>query len=183
MPTQFNNAQLLVLKNEFVNDPRGYGYAAYWAAGYDNGLSYIINAVRDGVVRKALDGVDIALPTIPTGAGGTANGHIVRNKLSVTPMEVMGVIDVRDFIANANNLQAAWFESLMQIGGATIPLANQDGTKTFIRTNLDRAVNDTNGSQARLDSLAVRFGSRAEELFGTGVVVSVDDVSASHSAA
>lgn len=167
MPTTLTLAQLTALKSEFVNDPRGYGYSAYWQAGYDGGLAPMINAVRDGSNP----------PANPTAAGGTANGSISRFKTTVSPMEIMGVIDVRDFISNASALQAAWFESLMQIAGARIPLADAAGVKTFIRLNLDRAVGNQNGSQIRLDNLAVRFGSRAEELFWTDMVITIDDIS------
>ena len=172
-------AQLATLKTELSTDPRGYGYATNWAAGNDGGLTPIINLIRDGTAGT--------VPTNPTAAGGTADGKIIRFKTSVAPMEIMGVIDVRDFISNANNLQAAWFESLMQITNNLVPLADSQGNKTFVRTNLDRAVGNTNGSQTRLDALAQRFGSRAEELFGTDPfyggsgptgVVTTDDISA-----
>jgi len=57
-----------------------------------------------------------------------------------------------------------------------IRLSNDNGTKTQVRKNIDRITGDTNGSQTRLDAVAVRVGSRAEALFGAGVVVDINDV-------
>jgi hypothetical protein len=39
----------LVLKNEFINDPKGYGYSSYWNNGQDWKLAELINQVRDSI--------------------------------------------------------------------------------------------------------------------------------------
>ncbi|MEO0166747.1 MAG: hypothetical protein ABIL39_11495 [candidate division WOR-3 bacterium] len=39
----------ITLKNEFVNDPRGYGYTIYWENGQDWKLAELINEVRNNI--------------------------------------------------------------------------------------------------------------------------------------
>lgn len=157
------------LRTEITTDPRGYGYAPFVASGNDQAVADRLNAVRDGTNP----------PTNPTAAGGTANGAISIKRPDCTPAEILEAIDVRDFASAPTGvasvpLSQSWLESITQF--AKVRLANADGTKTLSRKNIDRLVNDTQGSQTRLDAVAVRNGSRAEELFGVGVVVTRDDV-------
>jgi hypothetical protein len=158
------------LRTELASDPRGYGYAPLVAVANDPALTDMLNAVRDGTNP----------PANPTAAGGAANGSITVKRIDCNPAEILEAIDVRD-LATAGlpagmsvPLAQSWLESVTQF--ARIRLANDDGTKTLTRRNIDRLVASTNGSQARLDAVAVRLGSRAEELFGAGVVVTRDDV-------
>lgn len=143
------------LKTEIQTDPLGYGYAGYLAAHEPENVAAALNKVRDGTDGK---------PTIQV------------RRLDVAAIEVLEAVDTRDFVASPNALQASWFESITQ--NATIRLANTDGTQNRIKNNLDRILNDTQGSQTRLNALAKRNGSRAEQLFGPGAVVTTADVAA-----
>mgnify|MGYP000476295844 CR=1 FL=1 len=145
-------AQLQTLKTELNSDPRSYGYAADILSGYVGGLRDKLNLARAGITIRRPD---------------------------CDPAEILEAIDIRDFAASPagvtnNQFTASWFESITQF--ARVRLANTDGTKTQVRKNIDRMVNDAQGSQTRLDAVAVRTGTRAEELFGAGVVVTNDDV-------
>lgn len=145
-------AQLQTLKTELNSDPRSYGYAADILSGYVGGLRDKLNLARAGITIRRPD---------------------------CDPAEILEAIDIRDFAASPagvtnNQFAASWFESITQF--ARVRLANTDGTKTQVRKNIDRMVNDAQGSQTRLDAVAVRTGTRAEELFGAGVVVTNDDV-------
>jgi hypothetical protein len=145
------------LKTELQTDPRGYGYAEHLTTGNDAALAGMLNTVRDGT-------------------NGTA---ITIRRPTVGRFEILDAIDVRDFPAtpgqvNNATLAASWFESITQAD--TVRLANPDGSKTQTRKNIDRLVGDTNGSQTRLDAVAIKNGSRAEELFGALVTVSSDDI-------
>jgi hypothetical protein len=162
------NGQLAILKTELQTDPRGYGYLA--SQRNDTAMAVKINAVRDGTNAG----------TTPTGDGGAANGIITIKRPDCLPAEILEAIDVRDLLASPPGvvsipLTQSWFESITQL--SKIRLANADGSKTLIRKNVDRITGDTNLSQTRLDAVAVRNGSRAEEKFGVGVVVTDSDVS------
>ena len=148
---------LVALATELTTDPRGYGYAPYVASRADGTLAVMLNQPR---------------PTGPT---------ISIKRPDCTPAEVLEAIDIRDLPASPQGvtsvpLAAAWLESVTQF--PTLRLLTDAGQKTLIRKNIDRLVGDTNGSQARLDAVAVRVGSRAEELFGYGVVVEHTQVTA-----
>ena len=111
------------------------------------------------------------------GVPGTA---ITINRPDCDPSEILEAIDIRDFEAapaGVNNmaLTQSWLESITQF--SKIRLAKDDGSKTKVRQNIDRLVGSTNGSQGRLNAVAVRFGHRAERLFGAGTAVTVNDVS------
>lgn len=41
-------AQYVALKTELTTDPKGYGYAADWAAGNDQSLANLLNQIRPG---------------------------------------------------------------------------------------------------------------------------------------
>lgn len=150
--------QIAALKTELNTDPRAYGYAADLASGNDAGLVAKLNLVRDGT------------------NGGPA---VSVKRPDVKPTEILEAIDIRDFLATPggvtnNTFASGWFESITQF--PTVRLSNADGTKTTVRKNIDRMVADVQGSQARLDAVAVRTGSRAEELFGFGATVTDTDI-------
>lgn len=147
------------LTAEITNDPLGYGYAPLVAAGNDQGIASLLNRVR-------------------TGADGKPAITIRRPDCS--PAEILEAIDVRDLTVPAAVASAplaqSWLESITQF--PTIRLLTDAGAKTLVRRNIDRLVTDVNGSQGRLDAVAVRNGSRAEQLFGVGSAVTGNQVAA-----
>lgn len=152
------------LKAELLNDPQNYGYAPFVAVRNDDVLSQLLNFKRDGVTAP------------PYGNTGPA---VQIKRGNVAPSEILEAIDVRDLLnappgVTSIPLTASWLESITQY--PTIRLANADGTKTLVRKNIDRITGDTQGSQTRLDAVAVRFGSRAEQLFGENTAVSIAQV-------
>lgn len=143
------NDQVVALRTELNTDPRGYGYAAHVATGNVTQLVALLNKPRDGT-----DG----FPAITV------------NRPFLTGAQVMNAIDVRDFTIPGTvntNLAGSFLESVFQM--MQVPLTESNGTKNQIRRNLDRLVGDTNGSQTRLDALAVQVGSRAQQLFAVQV--------------
>lgn len=147
----FTSAQL---KAECQADSTGIGLAAPFAAADDSIVAALLNQVRAGISVKRID---------------------------VTPVEVLEAIDVRDFPAapsgvNSVPLAQSWLESITQF--ATIRLFNDDGSQTRVKSNLDRLVGNGNNSQTRLNAVGVRTGSRAEQLWGTGTVITTQDVTA-----
>lgn len=128
-------------------------YAALRAAGNDQGIADLLN---------------------------TRVGTITIRRQDIAPREVLMAIDLRDLIAspaqvNNQTLAASWFESVTQ-GEATIQLSNADGTDSLLKDNIDRLLGNTNGSQTRLNAVARRDGSRAEQLFGAGTSLDSLDV-------
>lgn len=151
---------LAALTTEIQTDPLTYGYAAFVSSGNDQGIADAINKVR-------------------TGSDGKPAISVKRPDCS--PAEILEAIDVRDFPAsptgvNSVPLAQSWLESVTQFD--RIRLTADDGTKTTTRKNIDRLVGNTQGSQDRLDAVAVRNGSRAEQLFGFGVAVTSNQVAA-----
>jgi hypothetical protein len=159
-------AQLATLKTELQNDPRGYGFAALLSPSEnDTGIATVLNLIRDGTAGT--------VPTTPTGAGGVASGIITVKRKDMTSKEVREAFDVRDFIASANNLQAAWFQSVL-LSTDRIQLTTLSGTNsvdTLMFANIKLASTNANGSQTRLAAAATRPGSRAEEMFGVGTFI------------
>lgn len=147
------DSQYTALRTEIQTDPQTYGYAAYVTAGNDEGVAALLNKVRDGTDGEAA---------------------ITVRRRDVAPLEILEAIDIRDFTASPGTLSASWFESITQY--PTVRLANDDGSQTRVKNNLDRVLADTQGSQTRLNAIARRNGSRAEQLFRTGVVVTYYDV-------
>jgi hypothetical protein len=152
-----NPAQLATLKTELTTDPLAYGYAQ---AVDSDAKAALLNKLRDGTDGKAAISV---------------------KESAIDVQKVLEAIDVRDFVgdnATAGNagtgLSRAWFESVTQY--PTLRLLNDDGSNTRVLANLKRVLNDTNLSQTRLTALAARVGSRAEQLFGIGTVLSGNDV-------
>jgi hypothetical protein len=141
------------LRAEIETDPRSYSYAPTADGSRDQPIADLLNLPRTG------------------SNGGPA---ITIRRSDLTRQEVLEAIDVRDFISNANALQASYFESVTQ--SDNIRLIRDDGSDTTLLANMVRAVNNTNGSQTRLRAMAVRAGSRAEELWGRDTFVTNVDV-------
>lgn len=137
-----------VLKTELNTDPNGYGYADAIAIGDMRVLADKLNQTRAAI-------------SIP--------------RPDVTPMEILEAIRVTDFIANASVLYASWFESLTQF--ASVRILKVDGSDTRVMTNLMTLLTNGSQSEVRLRALASRQGSRAEQLFGPGTVVTPEDCS------
>jgi hypothetical protein len=148
---------LQALKNEITNDPQTYGYAGWVAASEPENIAAALNKVR-------------------TGNDGEA--AITVRRSDIGPDEVLEVIDNRDFIASAslNPAHVSWFESVTQL--PRIRLVKDDGSDTRVLGNLRRLLENpgAQGSRARLALVADRNGSRAEQLWGAGTVVSTQDV-------
>jgi hypothetical protein len=145
------------LKVEIVSDPQTYGYAAFVTAGEPENVAAALNKIRNGT-----DG-ELAISI---------------NRAAIAPMELMEAIDIRDLNIGGQlnaTLCGSWLESALQ-SVAPLRLRDAAGAKTRVRQNIDRILNDTNGSQTRFDAVAIRFGSRAEQLFGEGTVITGADV-------
>jgi hypothetical protein len=151
------------LRSELQADPAGLGYASHLAAGNHQALADLLNWPRDGVTAPPVAGA-------PTGAAIT-----VRNP-SISAADLLEAIDNRDFATSPNAAHVAWFESITQ-QRTTIALLNEDGSNNRVLGNLNRLItSDTQGSRTRLLALATRRGSRAEQLWGPGTVVTIDDI-------
>jgi hypothetical protein len=141
------SAQMLVLKNELLTDPNAYGYAPYIADTNNPHLADMLNQPRAAISMPRPD---------------------------VTPLEILEAIKVTDFISNANSLYASWFESVTQF--PSVRILKTDGSDTRVMTNLMTILTNGSASETRLRALAVRSGSRVEQLFGVGTTVSVQEV-------
>ena len=144
--------QLATLKSEFINDPRNYGYKPFFPPAL-------------GGTGSVLDSNSVAelINRIRTGSNGGPGIIVKRN--DVLPLEILSAIDTRDLKASPTTLESAWLESLTQLsGGAPLVLFNEDDTNTLVKNNIDRLVNNAQGSQTRVNAVGKRNGSRAEEL-------------------
>jgi hypothetical protein len=151
---------LAALKTELLTDVNTYGYAAYIAANEPENCAAALNKVRNGTDGEAAINI---------------------RRADIAPSELSEAIDIRDLDGTptgtdpqALGLIAAWYQSTLLI--PRIRLTNANGNDTLIKRNLDRLLGDANGTQTRLNALAVRFGSRSEQLFGVDTVVSTSDV-------
>lgn len=135
------------LRTEFLTDPNAYGYAPHRLSGNDTELANLINRVR----------ASISIP-----------------RPDIQPIEILEAIKITDFVANANNLMAAWFESICQF--PSVRILKTDGTDTRAMTNFMSILANNSQSEARLRSLASRNGSRAEQLFGVNTFITTTDV-------
>jgi hypothetical protein len=146
------SADLVALKAELLTDPLTYGYAAFIAANEPENCAAALYKVR---------------------LGNDGEAAITINRDNISSQELLEAIDTRDFGA-PGGAAVAWFQSVTRLD--TLRLFDTAGNPTRVRANLDRMINNAQGSQTRLDALAVRPGSRAEVLFGPGTVVSISDV-------
>lgn len=148
---------LAALKTELLTDPQTYGYAGWIAASEPENCAAALNKVRNGTDGEAA---------------------ITIRRADISPAEVLEAVDNRDFSANPHPLHVAWFESVTQL--PTIRLVNNDGSDTRVLGNIRRLLENpgTQGSRDRVTTIANRNGSRAEQLFGAGTVISITDVAA-----
>lgn len=142
------------LRTELQTDPLAYGYSAFFATDLQK-VADLVNKLRDGT-----DG----FPAIT-----------VKRK-AISPVDILEAIDTRDFEASLSTIIGSWFESLTQY--PSIELVNDDGTDTRVLGNLKRILQNPGpqGSRARVIAIAQKTGSRAEQLFGTGTVVTWEQV-------
>jgi len=159
------------LRSELDTDPAQLGYEPAWSNGTDNVVASLLNFPRDGVTAA------------PNGVVGAA---IQVRRADVMPAEILEVIDARDFQSETDagasespNMDAAYFASVMQ-SQQSLRLEFDDGSATRVLTNLRRFLQNPGpqGSRDRLLSIVRRTGSRAEQLFGGGSVVTDADVAA-----
>lgn len=139
---------LTELRTEIQTDPNGYGYAALMSIGDLAGTAALINKPR---------------ATIPI------------PRPDVTPLEILEAINVTDFVSNANSLYATWFGALMDY--PQIRILKPNGTDTRVMSNILKLLANGSQSETRIRNLASRPGSRAEQLWGEGAVVTVQDLS------
>lgn len=153
-------AQLLALKNEINNDPRGYGFVALNAAGNDQGISDNINTVRDGTNP----------PTNPTAAGGNADGHISINKGSISTQDLLEALTETD-VAALTQGQRDWI--MLVASGTRVRVDSGSSARAGLL-----ALFSSGTSHNNLIATATRNGSRAEELFGVNTVITIADIAA-----
>jgi len=141
------------LKTELQTDPQTYGYAAALAAGEPETVAALLNKVRNGTDGEAA---------------------ITINRTTISPTEVLRVITVGDFRANLTNMAASWFESVTQYG--TLQLRDAQGASTPTRDNFIALFSNGSATLTRLAALETRNGSRAEQLYGEGTVITPQDI-------
>lgn len=151
------SAQLLA---ELQTDPAGLGYAPLIVAGQDWALADVLNWVRDG--------------TTPCPVNNIIGAAITVRRNDVSSSDLVSAIDVNDFRTNLNLLTMAWLTGVFSVG--RVQLLNPDGTDTPVMANLRKLLNTGAASLTRLQQVASRFGSRAEQLFGPGARVTIDDI-------
>lgn len=145
---------LAQLNTELTTDPTAVGYAVTITSGDDTATAALINAVNPAITVKRID---------------------------IMPAEVLEAIDFADFATGLNAAHISWFESATQ--QRVLRLTAEDGTDTRILKNIKNLLlaNGAAGanpqSRARLNALALRTGSRAEQLWGAGTIVTVPDIS------
>lgn len=151
------------LATEINTDPRAYGYAAHVLIGNDQAVADLLNLVRTG------------------SNGGPA---ITIRRVDVGSQEICEAIRVPDYTAlpanpNASQLSQerrflSWMEAL--VNAPRVRLLNDDGSDTPVMANFADMFGAATGTRQRLVALASRNGSRAEELFGRGTVMTAADV-------
>lgn len=143
------------LKSELQTDPNAYGYAA--TNGNDVAKADLLNLARAAITIRRSD---------------------------VPAKDLWEAIDVGDYTALQANPTAtqlslerrylAWMTGLPTFG--TVRILNDDGSNGPVAANLLAMFPAGSTTRARIVALASRNGSRAEQLFGQGVVVTAQDV-------
>ena len=147
--------QLAALKSEIQTDPAKLGYAAYIGVS-DNQLAAMLNA------------------TTGTGAATISLSTVTKGAL------LLGIIPWLDQIASGKTLAGAtltadvitkWQQraQVLQAADATIVVVQ-------VAPMMAEAITDGIGTQAQIDAVAKRTGSRAEVLFGEGTTIQAADV-------
>lgn len=157
--------QIAVLRTELQNDPRGYGYNS--TARNDADMALRINTVRDGTNP----------PSSPTADGGVASGLIKINNPSVSTALIRSTVSLAAFggLVTVNQAYLEWItnEGALSVNAAL--LQNLAGIPTA--NSAIWAAGDRVAMNAALEAIMRHNGSRAEEKFGAGVTVTIDDVS------
>lgn len=147
------NYTLAQLATELNTDPTAVGYASPIASGDDTAVATLLNTVNQAIQVKRID---------------------------ITPSEILEQIDFADFATGLNVAHISWFESATQ--QRVLRLVAEDGTDTRILRNIKNLLlaNGAAGanpqSRARLNAISLRAGSRAEQLWGAGTIVTNVDV-------
>lgn len=137
------------LKTELLTDPLGLGYAPTVASRDDSITASIINQIRAGILIKRAD---------------------------VSPSEVFHALDLVDLIASPTATMNSYLQSLLT-APYSIRLLNDDGTSTPVQTNvLTLLKTGSTPTKTRLIALQTRAGSRSEQLFGAGTIVTANDI-------
>lgn len=134
------------LRNELTNDPAGMGYAGKTAAQ----KVAILNAPKEGVTFHVI--VDVA-----------------------TVLKVIGMAQFRA-AALSEPSRTGWLETLANIRSLKDGLIPSDAGVAELLAGAVQAGVLTSQEKAALDALGVRTGSRAEQLWGVGTVVTLNDV-------
>lgn len=145
------------LKTELQTDPRGYGYAAALLVS-DQAAANLLNAVRDGTNPG----------TTPTGAGGAANGVVAVNRGTISAQELVEAVVQSEMPSNAN--QRDWL--IMVASGDRVRV----DTGSTARAGLLAIFGAATVTRANLTAASQQVGSRGQELFGIGTVVTAADV-------
>lgn len=145
------------LKTELNTDPTALGYAAPRTAGDDVTLAGIVNLLRATIQIRRAD---------------------------ISASEIANAIDVADYTALPGSPTAAqlsserrflaWITGILTVG--SVRLLNDDGTNAPAITNFQAMFPAGSATRTRLLALASRNGSRAEQLFGAGTVITSADV-------
>jgi hypothetical protein len=145
------------LHDEIVNDPAALGYAPFVTAHDRIGVAGLLNAINQAITVKRVD---------------------------VMAWEILEAIDTADVQTGASApLPGAlsWFESALQ-SARPLRLTNEDGSDTHILKNIKQiflangAAGANPQTRARLNAIALRAGSRAEQLWGTGTLINEQNV-------
>lgn len=161
---------LAALKTELTTDPRGYGYNA--AARNDSDMMERINRKRDGGAGN--------VPTTPLADGGVASGIIKLNNLTVDA----GLIRASVTKAAYDGLAATertWLNFFIS-NGTIVPKADnitalcgtppgEPTSSAAVWSAATRAV-----MNPAMEALMRKVASRAEEKFGIGVQVTLDEI-------
>lgn len=147
----------VALKAELQTDPTALGYSVPFAAGNDLAVSDILNLVRVAIQLKRID---------------------------VTAAEVWSAINTADMVAlpasptaaqlSDERRKLAWLSGVAAVSG--LRLQNDNGTDTPVVTMAKSIFTAGSATLTRLGALALRSGSRAEQLFGSGVVIVASDI-------
>jgi hypothetical protein len=143
--------QLISLKAELTNDPRGYGYAADLATGNDSGLVAKLNLPRDGT--NGGQAIRTNNATADTGA--------IRAAITKAAYDGLAAGDRTwiNWLTGAGSITVGP-DSLQTLAG--VPTANGSVWSTTTRAAMNPA----------MEAILRRTGSRAEELFGVTVTES-----------
>ncbi|MEO7481095.1 MAG: hypothetical protein ABIT70_10835 [Sulfuriferula sp.] len=149
----------VALKSEITTDPKALGYAPYVTATNDNAIAGLLNALT------GVGAATIQLSAISRGA--VLSGVVPGNDQLATGLNLSSVAIPT---ATANK----WSERFAALRSAddTVPL-----TANFMGL-LGQLFTDNLMTQAQIDAITKRTGSRAEVLWGAGTIIGWRDVAA-----